>query len=347
MKAFAVRPGVPDSAQVVDMPVPSPGPGEVLIRVLEVGICGTDAEINAGLYGEAPPGEELLVLGHEALGRLEGGGLVVPMVRRPCSECACCRRGDQDMCSSGAFTERGIKGVHGTLREYFTEIPELLIPVPRRARSFAVLLEPMSVVSKALRHALLIQRRLKWEPSRALVLGAGPIGLLATLMLRSLGWSVTTVARRPPESRKARLACGAGAKYVSVRRTPLAELARSGAAYDFIFEATGSAQAAFESLPALAVNGVLCLNSITGGDSKVLLPVDRMNCDLVLGNRLIFGSVNANKQDFTDGLDHLERIKKMFPGALSGLITARASFETALDVFNPQEDSIKTLFEIP
>lgn len=347
MKAVAVRPRESRSAHVVEIPRPKPQGKEVLVKILETGICGTDAEINSGLYGDAPPGEKILVLGHEVLGRLENGDLVVPMVRRPCGRCRHCLGASQDMCDSGQFTERGIKGVHGGLTEYFAEEPSMLIPIPAAARPYAVLLEPMSVVAKGLRHALLIQRRLDWSQKRALVLGAGPIGLLATLTLRLLGWEVTTAARKPSGSQKAKIAESAGAKYLSVVERPLLELARGANAFDFIFEATGSAAAAFDSIHGLAVNGVLCLTSVTGGNTAKSIPIDKINCDLVLGNKLIFGTVNAGRVDFLDGLSYLERIEKAYPKILQRLLTGRVSFADVDDLFEIQQAGIKTVFTLP
>ncbi|MDD5302487.1 MAG: glucose 1-dehydrogenase [Elusimicrobia bacterium] len=346
MKAFAISPGVPQSARVLEVPRPEPGPSQVLVRVLEVGICGTDSEINCGLYGEAPPGEEFLILGHEVLGALDNGDLVVPMVRRPCGRCRHCGSGSQDMCDSGTFTERGIKAVHGGLCEYIVEDPSMLIAVPPAMRAYAVLLEPMSVVAKGLRHAQLIQKRLEWGPRRALVVGAGPIGLLATLTLRMLGWEVVTAARRSGDSEKGRLVRSVGAAYHSVAEAPLSELVRGAGAFDFIFEASGSAQAAFDSIHVLAANGVLCLTSVTGGTAAQSVPIDRINCDLVLGNKLIFGTVNAGLVDFTEGLAYFERIEKAYPGKLQSLLTGRVSFENAQTMFEIQKSGIKTVFTI-
>jgi len=346
MKAFAVRPLQPRSARVIELPRPEPRDHEALIEVLEVGICGTDAEINDGLYGAAPPGEEFLILGHEILGRLENGELVVPMVRRGCSTCSHCRRGEQDMCDSGSFCERGIKGVHGGVCSHITEDPSMLIPVPPSARSYAVLLEPMSVVAKGLRHSLRIQERFRWEPHRALVVGAGPIGLLATLSLRAMGWEVVTAARKPAKSAKAAIVDAAGASYHSVSDASLLSLAEDGSTFDLIFEASGSAEAAFDSIHALSANGVLCLTSITGGDALKSIPCDRINRDLVLGNKVIFGVVNANRRDFIDGLDSLERIEKAFPGTLRNLLTHRVGFDDAAGLFDIQRTGIKTVFEV-
>lgn len=288
----------------------------------------------------------MLVLGHEGLGQLPSGELVVPMVRRPCPRCSNCQAGAQDMCSTGGFTERGIKGIHGMMSEFIADDPRYLIPVPDRARSYAVLTEPMSVVAKGLRQALQIQQRLRWDGRRALVLGAGPIGLLATLALREEGWEVVTLARKPKGTPKAAIATAVGATYLSATDVPTEMISECEAPFDFIFEATGSAECAFNAMHALAVNGVLCLTSITGGSCRKSVSVDRLNYDLVLGNRLIFGTVNAHRQDFADGLAQMERIEHKYPGVLRGLLTASVSFDRAHQVFDTRETGIKTVLHI-
>ena len=250
------------------------------------------------------------------------------------------------MCSTSAFSERGIKGLHGAICEFIAEDPAFLINVPADARRFAVLVEPMSVVAKALRHALLIQSRMRWQPNRALVLGAGPIGLLAAFALRARGCSVTVVARKPAGSVKAKVAEFVGAEYHSTQQKPIRDLVASSDPFDLIFDATGSAQAAFDSIGGLAVNGVMCLTSVTGGSATASLPIDRINCDMVLGNRVIFGTVNANRRDHVDGLEMLRVIDGKFPGVLARLVTARVSFSGAADVFDIQQQGIKTVFDV-
>lgn len=343
MQALAIIPGKNGSVDVVDMPKPQAKPGHVLIKMLEAGICGTDAEINAGLYGEAPRGESVLVLGHEGLGRMQSGQLVVPMVRRPCPECANCKDGGQDMCSTGKFTERGIKAVHGMISEFIVEDPAYLIPVPESARPYAVLMEPMSVAAKGIRQAQKIQGRLQWEPRRALVLGAGPIGLLAAFTLRVLGWEVTAAARKPQGTSKAALMETSGARYVSLAAKPLPQWSEQ---FDFVFEATGSSEIAFQAFERVAINGILCWTSITGGSAALSVPADRINFNFVLGNKLAFGTVNAARQDFEQGLIYLQQIEKKFPGLIQKLFTGRAGFENARDLFEIHRQGIKTLFQI-
>lgn len=346
MKALVVTPLKAGSVRFEELPAPVPAPGEALVKILEVGVCRTDLEICDGLYGEPPAGAQALVLGHEALGQLANGDLVVPMVRRSCGGCANCLGGSQDMCSTGKFLERGIKGLNGMLCEYIAEAPQYLVPIAPSARPYAVLAEPMSVVAKGLRQAELIQKRLLWEPKRALVLGAGPIGLLAAQTCRLFGWEVVIAARKPAASLKAEIARSCGAAYVSTSDTPVAALPGKYGLFDLVFEATGSAEVAFDCLGAAALNGAVCLTSVTGGSAEKTIPADRINCGLVLGNRVIFGTVNAGRQDFEAGLKYLERINSRFPGALQRLFTTRLPFAQSAGVFETRADGIKTLVEL-
>jgi len=219
MKALTVIPRRPGSGEVREVPDPKPRDGEALVDVVRVGLCGTDAEIERGEYGEAPPGSEVLVLGHESFGRvargvgaLTRGTPVVASVRRP-DGCPNCARGEQDMCLWGRYTERGIGGLHGYCAERYAERPEYLFAVPEKIAAVAVLLEPLTISEKGWRHTIAAQRRMTfWEPKRALVTGAGPVGILAAVLLRLRGLDVTVVEPRSPN--------GARSSARSARRTP-------------------------------------------------------------------------------------------------------------------------------
>lgn len=351
MRAVVVTPGQAGSARLAEVPDPRPRDGEVLVRVLRAGACGTDGEIDQGLFGQAPPGDDFLVLGHENLGRIErgagpfaAGDLVVSTVRRPDS-CPNCRAGEADMCLDGTYTERGIKGRHGFWAEQYAELPEYLVKLPEELEPIGVLLEPTSVVEKAIRHSYAIQRRLAWQPRKAVVLGAGPIGLLATVVLRLRGLDVTTVARGKG-TRASALIPACGARYLSSRDVPITDLARELGRIDLIVEATGNGQVAVEATEAIGTNGVLCLTSITGGSRPLEIDASALNMRLVLGNMAIFGSVNANQVDFEQGVADLAAARRRFPGLLEWVITRRlplAEFRSALDA--PPGD-IKTVLEI-
>src|SRR5829696_2772949 len=254
MDALVVEPGVPHSARVEGLP-PARENG-VSVRVLEVGVCGTDREISEGVFGVAPEGETTLVLGHELLGRVENDGhgfsrgdLVTATVRRSCGRCRACADGSPDACLTGDYAERGITRLHGFAREVVVEDAEQLVPVPRELGRLGVLAEPASVCARAIRHARGIGGRQPWRLERALVIGGGAVGMLATMFLRLEGVDVTTASLERANA----VAEAVGARYVSTEETPLDELGR----FDLVLEAAGSAQAMAASLGLLRRSGVV------------------------------------------------------------------------------------------
>jgi threonine dehydrogenase-like Zn-dependent dehydrogenase len=355
MDAVSVKPRTPDSARLLKLPQPKAEPGTVLVRVLEVGIDGTDTEIDKGEYGEAPPGEDVLVIGHEGLGRVEAvgpdvtgfarGDLVVATVRRP-DGCINCRAGESDMCLTGNYTERGIKGAHGYMAQFYAERPEFLIHIPEAIRSFAVLLEPLSIVEKAIFQAWKIQERMIWEPKNAVVLGAGPIGLLGTVLLRLKGLEVHVLATTPPGDYRSSVIESLGAKYEDVHAHPVAQLRQEVGQIDFILEATGVSTVAFQAMAVLGNNGVLCLTGVSGGNKQITILGDVINLGLVLGNRTVLGSVNANRRYFESGVRHFQEAEQRWPGVFQKLITRRVPFNEYRSALDRRPEDIKTLLTV-
>ena len=359
MKAIVVKPGEAGSVHMRDMPDPEMAADRVAVKMVRVGLCGTDAEINEGLYGKSPEGSEFLILGHENLGVVEEvgtrarnagvkpGDLVVATVRRPCGVCPQCKAGENDMCSSGQYTERGIMRRHGFMAEYYTELPNFLNRIPKTIRDVAVLLEPMSVVEKGIDEAFLIQRRMKvWVPRLAMVLGAGPVGLLAAAVLRARGLRAAVVGREPETDLRARIATGLGAQYISVANRQLTDLPKEIGNPDIVIEATGSAKVAFDAMELLAPNGVLSLLSVTGGQTMNPEPIDLINQRLVLGNQVVVGSVNANPRHFRMGVRDLAAINRTSPGVLSQLLTDRIPWQDHKTWFEHRGGDIKATLEI-
>jgi len=357
MKAIVVRPGEKDSIHMRDMPDPKMKPDQIAVKMLRVGLCGTDAEINHGLYGKPPDGDEFLILGHENLGVVEqvgkkvkgwkAGDLVVSTVRRPCGKCQQCKNGENDMCSSGEYTERGIMRRHGYMAQYYVESPTFMNKIPKEIRDFAVLLEPMSVVQKGIDHTYLLQNRLKgWKPKFAMVLGAGPIGLLAAAVLRVRGLRTVVIAREDPTAFKAKLAKRLGAEYVSVANKRLPDLPKELGYPDIVIEATGVSAVAFDAMEILGPNGVLCLLSVTGGDAMSAEPTDLINQRMVLGNQVVFGSVNANPRHFKQGVKDFVTINKKWPGVMSELLTDRIPWQDHKKWFTERGSGIKATLEI-
>jgi glucose 1-dehydrogenase len=357
MNAIVVRPGQKDSIHMRPMPDPPLRPHQVAVKVLRVGLCATDAEINHGVYGEAPPGEEFLILGHENLGVVaevgkkvtgwKAGDIVVSTVRRPCDKCPQCRAGENDMCSSGLYSERGIMRRHGFMAEYYVEHPLFLHKIPRAIQDFAVLLEPMSVVQKGIDHARLLQRRLTgWKPEFGMVLGAGPIGLLAASVLRVRGVRTVVVGREQPNDERARIVSRIGAQYLCVADRTVRELPREVGYPDLVIEATGASRVVFEAMEILGRNGVLCLLSVTGGDTAHPEPIDRINQAIVLGNQVVFGSVNASPRHFTQGVKDFVAIERKWPGVMNRLLTDRMPWADHKKWFADRGTGIKSTLEI-
>jgi threonine dehydrogenase-like Zn-dependent dehydrogenase len=302
------------------------------VRVLKVGVDATDREINDALYGNAPEGDDYLVIGHESFGVVEAvgpevrnlkpGDYVTATVRRPGGSIYD-QIGTYDMTSEETYYERGINLRHGFLTEYFVDDQEYVVRVPQGLKHLHVLMEPISCAAKAVYQAFEAQRRMKvWRPRTAYVLGSGQIGLLTTLILRLRGLQVFTVARGEAPNLKSELVEGFEANYVSTRETSLEELVAQTGRPDLIIDATGSSQLALQALQLIGHNGVVVWTSITGGDKKIEVPSDQVNIEWVLGNKLLLGSVNANREHFEMGIRDLALGETMYPGVLERILTS-------------------------
>jgi glucose 1-dehydrogenase len=335
MKAIAVTPGKANSVHAEEISKPTvadiaDGKG-VLVRVLKVGVDATDKEINEALYGNAPPGSDFLVLGHECFGIVEQVGEQVTHVKAGDYVTATVRRpggsiydqiGTYDMTSEEVYYERGINLLHGFLTEYFVDHSAYIVKVPPGLKHLHVLMEPISCAAKAVQQAYEVQRRMKvWRPRRAYVMGAGQIGLLTTLILKLRGLEVYTCARGTGPSLKSSIVEGMEATYVSTKKEPFDTLAAKYGKADLIVDATGNSNIAFESMKLLGNNGVLVWTSITGGNLKTEVHSDKINIDWVLGNKLLLGSVNANREHFEAGIKDLALGEVMYPGVIERILT--------------------------
>ena len=330
MQALVTRPGEPHTTHVADLADPS-GDG-VRIRVLEVGVCGTDREIDHGLFGVAPEEHGELVLGHEALGVVDrdgygfsAGDLVSATVRRSCGHCLACDEGAPDSCLTGDYVERGITRLDGFAREVVVEDPAQLIPIPKALGRLGVLAEPTSICARAIRHARTIGDREPWRLQRALVIGAGAVGLLTTLLLRLDGVDVTTASLDETNA----LVEATGATYVCTRTTPLADLG----SFDLVVEGAGNAQLMADSLGLLRRSGVACLLGIDGREQRVSLDGRVIGVDTILENRVLFGSVNAHRRDWLAGVDALDRARERWQDVLEGFVSLRVPLDRFADAF--------------
>jgi threonine dehydrogenase-like Zn-dependent dehydrogenase len=334
MQALVTEPAVPHSTRVADVPEPT-GDG-VLLRVLEVGVCGTDREISEGLFG-VPADGTLLVLGHESLAMVERDGhgfskgdLVTATVRRSCHHCIACEEGAPDSCLTGDYSERGITRLDGFARELVVEDPEQLIPIPAGLGRLGVLAEPTSICERAIRHALTIGNRQPWQLERALVVGAGAIGMISTYLLRLAGVDVWTASLEPTSD----LVTASGAHYVSTEGTSLDELRKDTGGFDLVVSCVPDAQLMADSLGLLRRSGVACLLGIDGRSQAVSIDGPVLGLDAVLENRVIFGSVNAHRQDWLAAVASLDRARERWPEQLEAFVGRRVPLDRFQEAFD-------------
>ncbi len=365
MKAIAVHPGKKNSMHLRDVPEPKvtdiPEGRGVLVKVLRVGVDGTDKEINAAEYGAAPPGDDFLVTGHESFGRVVEVGPNVPTTIRPgVYVVASVRRPDtgiygriglQDFTTDDVYYERGINLLHGYLTELYVEDAQYVFPLSDNLREVGVLLEPTTVAEKGVNQAYEIQRRLKvWQPQRACILGSGTIGLLTALVARLRGLELTVLSLPRKPYRNAALVEQLGGVYASSQDTTLADLSAERGPFDLMFDATGFSPIVWEAAEVLGKDGVLVLSSITGGDRKTEINSDRINQSFVLGNKVMVGTVNASPNDFRTGVDDLIKAEALYPGWLKQLLTTPirglAGYEEMLRQLTENREAIKVYVEV-
>ncbi|MEW6302911.1 MAG: glucose 1-dehydrogenase [Verrucomicrobiota bacterium] len=320
-------------------------PNEVKVRSIEVGICGTDREICTFVYGSPPQGYEYLVLGHESLGEvvevgenvksLKQGDLVVPSVRRPCphDHCRPCRNDQQDYCNTGDFVERGIKMVHGFMTEYYVDEEKYLNRVPPMLSEVAVLTEPLTIAEKGLAQVWQVQGRLPWACTEhgkppghglnAVVLGAGPIGILGTMAMLARGFKTYVYSRSKAPNPKAELVESLGAQYISSLEVSPEELAKRVGNIDLVYEAVGGSEVAFDVIRVLGVNGVFVFTGIPAPGKVIDIHGDLTMRNIVLMNQAIIGTVNADRAAFQNAISDLGVFLKRWPDQIKSVITGR------------------------
>jgi threonine dehydrogenase-like Zn-dependent dehydrogenase len=366
MKAVAVHPQT-RTVQLVDHPEPRiERPTDVKVRILEVGVCGTDREICAFEYGTPPSGSDYLVIGHESLGevvevgpkvaRVNVGDLVVPMVRRPCAidECLACRSDRQDFCYTGEFAERGIKERHGFMTEVVVDDEQYMNVVPRELRDVAVLVEPLTIAEKGLAQVWQVQQRLPWacpiSPGkargnchRAVVLGAGPVGLLGAMALAAAGFDTWVYSREPAPNPKSKLVESIGGRYVSATDHAIEDLPGLIGNIDVVYEATGASKAAFDMMRVLGTNAIFIFTGVPGRKAPIEIDTDTIMRNLVLKNQVVFGTVNANREAFENAITDLTTFVRRWPAAPGALITGRAPIDEYAGLLTGPASGIKNV----
>lgn len=368
MRAVGVVPGKRE-VRLLDHPAPRIATdNQVRVRALEVGICGTDKEICTFVYGSPPSGFDYLVLGHESLGQvvevgsgvkdLRVGDLVVPSVRRPCEHAHCqpCRAGLQDFCSTGDFTERGIKMTHGFMTEYYVDEDRFLNLVPAELRDVAVLVEPLTVAEKAMSQVWKVQQRLPWLKSKgplrgeglnAVVLGAGPVGILGAMTLVKEGFNTFVYSRSKTPNPKSDLINSIGAKYVSSEEEPVEEFAKRVGTIDLVYEALGVSGISFQVLRHLGLNGIFVFTGIPAPKSAIHVEADLIMRNVVLMNQAVIGTVNADRAAFQNAIADLGVFKRRWPQALRSMMKKGHTLENFKELLHHEKSGgIKNVIEI-
>jgi len=360
MRAVAVY---PEQRAVRIIQVAEPriaAPAQVKLRMLEVGVCGTDKEICSFRIGSPPPGRDYFILGHESLGEvmetgpevedLLPGDLVVSTVRLPCADPAClpCRAGQYDFCATGNYREHGIKDLDGFMAEFVVEGRHNLHPVPRDLRGVAVLLEPLTIVEKALIGVRRMGRRLPSQDGapRAVVLGSGAVGLLGAMALINAGFATCVYSRAPKPNPKADAAEAAGARYISSTEVPVGELTGQIGPIDLIYEAAGAPQLAFDLLKHLGPNGVFVFTGVPHGERPLQFDTQEIVHNLVMKNQVVLGTVNAGPEAFDHAVCDLATFAARWPGALRAMITGRFPMEAFHDPVMGKAGGIKNVIAV-
>jgi threonine dehydrogenase-like Zn-dependent dehydrogenase len=361
MKAVAVFPAR-RQVQLIDHPEPSiQSPAQVKVRVLDVGVCGTDREITSFQYGIPPDGSDYLIIGHESLtqvidagekvSKAKAGDLAVLTVRRPCPHASCiaCRSGRQDFCYTGDFTERGIKQRHGYMTEFVVEEESYINVVPYELRDVAVLVEPLTIAEKSLEQLRAVQQRLPWGGQghrNAVVLGAGPVGLLGAMALSVAGFEVTVYSRSSKHEQKDDIVSAIGAGYIAAETHLVDEMAKAVGPIDLVYEAVGASELAFDVIKHLGPNGVFIFTGVPGRKGPIEVDTDDIMRDVVLNNQVILGSVNAPPQSFQAAIRDLGIFMQKWPEAVRALITARFPIHQATQPLAPGAGGIKNVIAV-
>jgi len=345
MKAITIVPGKPNSVSVQDVPEPPASDGTVLVRALELGICGTDFELISAEYGWPPRGSDHLILGHESLGLVEEapadsafkkGDLVVGIVRHPDPvPCIACAVDEWDMCRNMQYTERGIKEINGFGSELWRSDPAFVVKLDPTLSDRGVLMEPTTILAKAWDHISRIGQRALWKPKTVLVTGAGPVGLLAALIGAQRGLEVH-VLDRVTSGPKPQLVQDLGGKY---HTGPLNKL---GFCPDVIIECTGVATVIVEAIDLLGNDGILCLAGVSSHGQQQTLDIGKINRTMVLENSVIFGTVNANRKHYQLAA---EVLAKADPAWLSRMISRREPLSNWQQAFERHPDDIKVVID--
>ncbi len=365
MQAIAVNPGKPGTFFVERNEPQIQSPDDIKVKIIDVGICGTDREEANGGRSMPAPGQKDLVIGHEMFGivqetgkavtRVKPGDYIAFTVRRGCGHCDACNLGRPDMCTTGDYTERGIWGHDGYQAEFVVDKEQYCVPVPKELKDIGVLVEPLSVAEKAIDESILVQKsRLPYihdvkdiiANRNILIAGLGPIGLLAAFILRLRGAKVYGLDVVDQDSPRALLLKGIGGTYIDGKKDVIDGINKVYGKMDMIIEATGVPSLEFNLLDTLGTNGLYVLTGIPGGDRPIQVQGADIIRRLVLNNQVMAGSVNASQAHYTMAVDDLLKFREAYGSAIDKVITDRVPYRKSGDAFMRHgSEEIKTIIQ--
>ncbi|WP_299773692.1 L-idonate 5-dehydrogenase [uncultured Tateyamaria sp.] len=308
--------------------MPTPGPGQVLVKMAAGGICGSDLHYyNHGGFGPIQL-REPMILGHEVAGHIEAvgdnvtdldtGTLVAVSPSRPCGACKYCAEGSQNHCLNMRFYGSAMPFPHiqGAFREYIVAEATQCAPAGELSAGEAAMAEPLSVVLHAAKQAGDLMGK------RVLVTGCGPIGLLAVLVARAAG--AFEIAATDISNFTLSKARDVGADHtVNVAQTPdgLSQFEADKGHFDVLFECSGVASALTGAVPALRPGATIMQLGLGG---NMTLPMQAMTAKELQ----LKGSFRFHAEFFT-------AVEMMRTGRLdvTPLITHAIDIDAAVDAF--------------
>ena len=344
-------------------------PNQVLIRVIQTGVDGTDFNIVKHNLQDIEQGKDFVILGHETMGiiedkgkkvkKLKKGDLVTVTVRRGCNICSPCLHNQSDMCMTGLYKERGIHKMDGFLTKYIVDEENYIVKIPQSLEKYGNLIEPFSIMEKAIEQIRIIQKRMPWgcehprhdfthnewgRCKNAIVIGSSTLGFMGAALLRMANVNTTVVARSPETTFRARMVKKLGCKYVSsANKSPEEIIKEAGEDIDIVIDAAGASELALNLIKYTSRSSIHIFVGIPREPLHANLDANTIMRQIVRYNQVIAGVLNSNRKHFETAIKDLQVVNKKWPGILDGVITHRfkiSEYEKAFNLKDPEQMKI-------
>ncbi|MFC1945147.1 alcohol dehydrogenase catalytic domain-containing protein [Chloroflexota bacterium] len=370
MRAIGIIEGL-NKAKIMDLEKPQiHESNDVLIEVKFVGISEIDRRFAQGETFIAPEGFDFLILGHEVMGRvievgpsvvnLQIGDNVVLTSRRNCGKCTECERDNTDLCLSGLYSERGIRGAHGFMAEYILEKEKYIVKIPEAIEDIAILLSPLSIAEKIVTSIVSFGHRMDnpkpwpehayhdpdWGMEKtAVVVGGNSTAILTALLLRLKSVNTFLLSNRIGTSKIQRLVESAGIKYYETSVNESCEhFSQKIGRTDTVIDCSGEAEFNINLLDLLGNSGAFVTSTIPSINLKNNVNINRFMLDRLIRNQGMFGCISANRRYLESAINDLILLKEQFTEPINGIITDKIPFSNYESAFSALENtSIKVI----